>query len=189
MATFHPTFGELLTAKEVIQLTGFTMNQLRNWRIPARRELAPFGFVSIGVSPHYRKVVVEAWLERNGGSNVSYSPAGLDAEFPIGEGMQVSLEQRSATDVLSKITTETVFHWLSKKLDEKVSFINTWKEFWALTGKPYISSNEKATNFDWYEGATMTHRLFVNDAQGLGLSVDQILAIPVGAVPPVREKR
>ena len=189
MTTFHPTFGELLTAKEVIQLTGFTMNQLRNWRIPARRELAPFGFVSIGVSPHYRKVVVEAWIERNGGSNVSYVPAGLDAEFPIGEVAQVSLEQRSAADTLSKITTETVAYWLGKKLDEKVSFINTWKEFWALTGKPYVSLNDKNDNPYWYEGAVQTQRLFVNDAQGLGLPVEQVLAMPVGAVPPVKERR
>lgn len=188
MSTFHPVYGELLTAKEVIQLTGFTMNQLRNWRIPARRELAPFGFVSIGVSPHYRKVVVEAWLERNGGSNVSYSPAGLDAEFPIGEAAQLSVDQRLGLDVLSKITTENVYKWLGKELDKKYSFIRTWEEYWALTGKPYVKMDDRMTDLSWFEAAVQAKRLYVNELQGLGLSTAEVLAMPVGAVPPLVEK-
>lgn len=79
----HPKFGELLTAKEVSDLTGFTMNQLRNWRIPARRQLAPFGYLSIGATPLYRKVVVEAWLEQSGPQQVQYYPGELDERFPI----------------------------------------------------------------------------------------------------------
>lgn len=81
----HPIYGEILTAKEVSEITGFTMNQLRNWRIPARRNLAPFGFMSIGASPYYRKVVVEGWLEIHGGQKAEYFPTEFDKNYPVAE--------------------------------------------------------------------------------------------------------
>lgn len=79
----HPTYGELLTAKEVCALTGFTMNQLRNWRTEHRRHLGPFGFLSIGGTSYYRKVVVEAWLQENGPQYAVYHPTEFDKKFPL----------------------------------------------------------------------------------------------------------
>jgi hypothetical protein len=78
-----PVFGELLTSKETSELTGFTLNQLRNWRMPARRQLAPFGFLSIGNTPFYRKVVVESWVQEFGPQRPQYFPTGADLNFPL----------------------------------------------------------------------------------------------------------
>lgn len=185
---FHPLYGDLMTAKEVSDATLFTLNQLRNWRNDARAHLAPFGSVQLGGTSYYRRIVVQDYLDENGTQVGSYRMTDRDKKFPLGESVAQDLEKIDAMANLSKLTTETVSHWLNKQLDNKVSFINTWKEFWALTGKPYISSNDKSLNSAWYEGAVQTHRLFVNDIQGLGLSVEQVLSIPVGAVPPIKER-
>ena len=186
---FHPVYGDLMTAKEVSDATLFTLNQLRNWRNDARAHLAPFGSIQLGGTSYYRRVVVQDYLDENGAQTGSYRMTDRDKKFPLGESVAHDLEKLDAIASLSKLTTETVASWLGKKLDDKVSFINTWKEFWALTGKPYISSNEKDANPYWYEGAVQAQRLFVNDAQGFGLPVEQILALPVGAVPPLKERR
>lgn len=67
-------------------MTGFTMNQLRNWRIPARLHLAPFGYVAIGATAYYRKVVVEAYVEEMGFSHDAYRTTPLDLKFPLENG-------------------------------------------------------------------------------------------------------
>lgn len=68
----HPTFGDLLSSKEVAEITGFTLNQLRNFR--QRIDSAPFGFVRQGGSAWYRKVEIDAWLSRNGPVPWTYIP-------------------------------------------------------------------------------------------------------------------
>lgn len=188
MATYSPVYGELLTAKETAQLTGFTMNQLRNWRIPARQSLAPFGFVSIGVSPHYRKVVVQDYLEECGAQTANYVMTERDKKFPLGTASSNDLAKIEASNILSKITTETVYKWLGKELDKKYSFLRTWEQYWALTGKPYVKMDDRMTDLSWFEAAVQTKRLYINDLQGVGLTTEEILAMPVGAVPPLVEK-
>ncbi len=79
----HPVYGELLTAKEVSEATHFTLNQLRNWRNDTRAHLAPFGSIQIGGTSYYRKIVVEAWIERNGTQSAVYRMTDLDREFPL----------------------------------------------------------------------------------------------------------
>jgi hypothetical protein len=80
---YHATYGELLNSKQVSELTGFTMNQLRNWRSPSRRNLAPFGYLSIGGTCFYRKLVVEAWVAESGPQVVEYHPTSFDERFPL----------------------------------------------------------------------------------------------------------
>lgn len=82
----HPKFGELIPAKDVCKMTGHTMNQLRNWRIPARLHLAPFGYVAIGATAYYRKVVVEHYVKENGFSHDSYRTTAFDLKFPLENG-------------------------------------------------------------------------------------------------------
>lgn len=80
-----PVYGELLSSREVSLSTGFTMNQLRNWRLVSRHELAPFGHVRIGGTSYYRKVVVQDWIAEHGNQRGVYVQTERDKKFPIGE--------------------------------------------------------------------------------------------------------
>jgi hypothetical protein len=196
MATFNTIYGDLLTAKETAEATGFTMNQLRNWRIPARQQLAPFGFVSIGSSPHYRKVVVEAWIERNGGSNVKYVSAGLDAEFPITATTQLSVDRNNVVSILTKFTTENAYWqietWIAKQGQGFLSRV--WQPTWARVNEvldepvPYVTFNARWEDFTWFTQAVHVIRTYVAESQGLDISIAEIVKLPVGAVPPTKEK-
>ncbi len=50
----HQELGKLYTVNEAIEITGYTLNQLRNWRTPQRRDRAPFGYVQIGHNVFYK---------------------------------------------------------------------------------------------------------------------------------------
>lgn len=186
---FHPIYGDLMTAKEVAEATHFTLNQLRNWRNDTRGHLAPFGSIQIGGTSYYRRIVVQAWIDRNGTQAGTYRMTDLDREFPLNEAVSTELGKIDAINTVSRITTENVMNWLETQLDKNISFIDTWKATWAELGTDYISKNDASVNYAWYPSAVQTQRLFVSNAQGLGLTVEDIKAIPVGAVPPLNEKR
>ena len=80
-----PVYGELLSSREVSLSTGFTMNQLRNWRLPNRHDLAPFGSIQIGGTSYYREVVVQDWIDEHGNQQGVYVQTARDKKFPIGE--------------------------------------------------------------------------------------------------------
>jgi hypothetical protein len=67
-------YGTVLTSKETIELTGFTANQLRNWRMPQRRHLAPFGFLQLGNMPYYLEEEVIAYIAEHGKQEIIYHP-------------------------------------------------------------------------------------------------------------------
>jgi hypothetical protein len=184
-------------------MTGFTMNQLRNWRIPARRERAPFGFLQVGASPYYRKVVVDAWAEKNGANNVVYHATGLDAEFPVERALEEDLNRRKQLTQLASITTANqFFRWgatLGDILQEKYGdgiyehsrrLYGMWKglspeEAEALT---HIPRGRMTTNLEqYYVGSTLaTRRLWAN-TQGWDITDAEIVALPVGDIPPLKE--
>ena len=186
---FHPVYGELMNAKEVSEATMFTLNQLRNWRNDARAHLAPFGSIQIGGTSYYRRIVVQDYLDEHGTQGATYRMTDRDKKFPLGEAVSVDLDRLDAVATLSKITTETVFFWLEKQIDKKYSFLHTWKEYWALTGKPYIQKDDRMEQLSWFETAVQTQRLYFNDLQGFSLTNEEVMAIPVGAIPPLKEKR
>lgn len=198
MATFDSVYGELLTAKEVANLTGLTMNQLRNWRMPQRHDKAPFGFVSIGLAPHYRRVVVEAWLERNGGTNRKFTPLGLDTEFPINATFEGDEKRRNAMNIIANISPEnvlSVFERLSKQdrgtasryaNASKIRFIQEEMPDWEPWVNP-ITQDHRFQKPVWFTAMVKAMRLAQNEIAGLGFSEEEVLALPVGDVPPVRE--
>ncbi len=186
---FHPIYGELMTAKEVAEATHFTLNQLRNWRNDSRAHLAPFGSIQIGGTSYYRKIVVQDYLDEQGPQSGNYRMTDRDKKFPLNESVSAELGKIDAINTVSRITTENVMNWLETQLDKNISFIDTWKATWAELGEEYISKNDASTNYAWYPSAVQTQRLFVSNAQGLGLTVEDIKAIPVGAVPPLNEKK
>jgi len=196
MSIQHELYGEILTAKEVTQATGFTMNQLRNWRVPARRELAPFGFISIGATPYYRKVVIQDYLDEHGVQQDVYVMSERDKKFPIAESQVKSLEQTLSHQTLSKITTETVNDWLNTLIDTRglsasKVWMETFKEVEDALGLPRsVSGNGlRWENPTFWLPAVHTARLMTARDQELAISTEEVLALPVGDNPPTKETR
>jgi hypothetical protein len=200
MGLFDPTYGELLTAKEVCDSTGFTMNQLRNWRVPTRLDKAPFGFVSIGITPYYRKASVQLWLDENLSTNVRYTPAGVDARVPLGVASEGDYEKRKALGEIAQITSETAYgvYYSPIKARDPQGFTIALKERGLyyrskITGVPIeeltvIVSPQRLEKPDWYLGVVPTLRELYAQQQGYELSEDDILSAPLGQIPPLKEK-
>lgn len=203
MPLFDPAFGELLSSRETSELTGLTINQLRNWRLPARQDKAPFGFVQIGAAPYYRRAVVELWLERNGGSNRKYVPLGLDAEIPVDSQLEQDTEKRKHLSQLATITTANqFFRWgstLGDILQENYGkgiheharrLYGMWKGLSPEDAEQlvHIPRGKMTTNLEqYYVGSTLaTRRLWAN-TQGWDITDAELVAIPVGEIPPLKE--
>lgn len=202
MTTYDPLYGELFSAKEVVNLTGLTQNQLRNWRLPARQDKAPFGFVMIGLSPHYRKVVVEAWLERNGGANRKYVPVGLDHEFPISQSLTADSVKREHLSVLAGITTSNFWlKWYQEMFTlygtEYTNYLrDNQRRIYATFAKvspdslEHLVNSKRADNFEqYYYGNTMATRAFYALKNNWDIAEHEIISLPVGEIPPTKETK
>ena len=203
MTTFHPTYGVLMSPREVSADTGFTMNQLRNWRVPARIDKAPFGYVQIGASPLYRQVVVSAWMERNGNNNVKFIPAGLDSEFPVSDVLEKDVEKQKRLVMLSTITTANqYFRWgstLGDILQEKYGLgirehsrrlYGMWKGISVEDAQAldHVTRGQMTKNLEqYYVGSTLATRRMWADTQGWDITDAEIVSLPVGEVPPLKE--
>lgn len=195
MPTNHELYGELLTAKEVCEVTSFTMNQLRNWRVPARRELAPFGFIAIGGSPFYRKIVVQAWLDENGAQQGIYYPSEFDKRFPVGEAQALSVADSIALSTLNRLTSANVDSWINGKLSSAgLAWVKVWQGAWADVEKAlglepnFILPQNRWDNPSFWSLAVHTARKLINEEQNLGMSLEKILAIG-SATAPVKESK
>ncbi len=198
MGLFDPTYGELMSAKEVCEATGFTMNQLRNWRLPSRLDKAPFGFVSVGMSPYYRKASVQLWLDKNQGSNVRYSPAGTDLDVPVSVAFEGDVARLNALKRVAQITPENVKSWqdylfgVNQQLTLTYSNIVKNEFLSELLGfevglSNSVSAEDRFSQPVWFEATVKALRLQLNEMYGLGLSRDEVLSVPVGQVPPLKE--
>ncbi len=198
MGLFDPTYGELMSAKEVCEATGFTMNQLRNWRLPSRLDKAPFGFVSVGMSPYYRKASVQLWLDKNQGSNVRYSPAGTDLDVPVSVAFEGDVARLNALKRVAQITPENVKSWqdylfgVNQQLTLTYSNIVKNEFLSELLGfevglSNSVSAEDRFVQPVWFEATVKALRLQLNEMYGLGLSRDEVLSVPVGQVPPLKE--
>jgi hypothetical protein len=197
MSHFDPTYGDLLTAREVSDATNFTLNQLRNWRSESRKDLAPFGCIRMGGTSYYRKVVVQAWIDRNGAQTGVYHQTDLDREFPINQASSSDLNKHQAVALLSKITTENVYNWLDSQLAKQgTTFTNKhWKPTWFAIQhhldepESYVTFMNRYDYLDWFKMAVPTARYYVAQQQGLEITLDEILELPVGSIPPINEKK
>jgi hypothetical protein len=200
MSIYDPLYGELLTANEVVSVSGLTANQLRNWRVESRLHLAPFGFVSIGAKPYYRKVVVDAWVERNGGTKRVFKSAGLDAEFPVDAVLELDEDKRKNLLELASITTAN--QWLKWTPFFGRVAPKTWVDDvnrlqpelfakWSKTSRevanyvPYGKRGEFAEQ--WFVGNVLAFRRMLCSLREWDISDDELFALPVGDVPPLKE--
>lgn len=198
MAMFHPIYGELMTAKEVSLATGHTLNQLRNWRMDSRAHLAPFGSIQIGATSYYRQVVVQDWLDENGQQNGTYKMTDRDKKFPLNVAVEGDIKHREAIRMLSAIVPEnvlSVFGRLAKQSSKiAMSHANGSKNRFILEEFPEWKQYEDPITQDhrfarpvWFTAMVKAMRLAQNEIAGLGFSEEEVLALPVGDVPPVRE--
>jgi hypothetical protein len=198
VSIYDPLYGELLTVNEVVQVSGLTANQLRNWRVEARLHLAPFGYVSIGAKPYYRKIVVDAWLERNGGTQRVFRSAGIDAEFPVDAVLELDEDKRKNLLELASITTAN--QWLKwtpffgrvspktwvddvNQLQPELfaKFSHTFTDWYV----PYGKRGENPEQ--WFVGNVLAFRRMLCNLRGWDISDDELFALPVGDVPPLKE--
>jgi hypothetical protein len=203
LTTYHPKFGELYSPKEVADLTGFTANQLRNWR-QRQGETMPFGFIRQGGTSFYRKVVVDAWLEENDGGLAEYVMSDLDKRFPIERELATDRDKVENLKKLSAITTANAYlkwyQWYcdSSGLDYNTTATNTenWqKQFWSIhTATPLDQVSKPPTrkqraeqpDYYWLSWCWAMRRAYA-DVYSLDVSDEEIMSLPSGEVPPLKE--
>jgi hypothetical protein len=203
MTQYDPLYGELLTSREVSEMTGFTLNQLRNYRMPERQSKMPFGFLRVGGTTLYRKAVIEAWLEENGLITPEYFQAEIDKKVPLNQVLADDPEKRKVLEKLKGITTEnswtSMATWVTDHsgLPNPTRFIhNEGKRLLAIERGiedwktiPTPNPDLKAVDQEgyWKIWTYGVRRAFV-EANQLDVSDEEIMRIPIGDVPPLKTK-
>jgi len=203
MAQYDSLYGELLTSREVAEITGFTLNQLRNYRMPDRQSKMPFGFLRVGGTTLYRKAVIEAWLEENGSITPEYFQADIDKKVPLNQILAIDPEKRKALDRLKAITTENSFDsmatWAIERsgIQNGTGFIHDEGrrllalergiEDWKSIARPAITMKETDQEGFWKIWTYGVRRVFVVTNQ-LDVTDEELIRIPIGDVPPLKTK-
>jgi hypothetical protein len=194
---YDPIYGELLTSREVSELSGFTMNQLRNHR--TRPEISPFPFVRQGGTSWYRKDDIALWLEDNGSVEYQYIRVPNAKSAPL-RNTTIDAERKGHLDELTKITTRNAwskwYTWFTESAGWKDPYGDTRKwqnELWKLsTGEELDtiypkSAFHKMRNDDpqrYWPSFTYAMRKAVAQVRGYDITDEEIIEIPVGEVPP-----
>jgi hypothetical protein len=113
VSTYHPKFGNLLTSREVSDMTGFTMNQLRYFR--QMPDKSPFPFIRKGQTTLYREQDIQKYVEQNGAIGEEYIvPEGFDPA-PL---VNPTYEAKSNKDfaAMAKIKTNNAWSKVSEGL-------------------------------------------------------------------------
>jgi hypothetical protein len=197
LSTYHPKYGELLTSREVSDLTGFTMNQLRNQR--TKPETSPIKFVRQGGTSWYRKSDVDAYIEINGGSEWEYIGGPESIATPLVNESAVG-QRKEYLDELSKITTRNAwtkwYTWFTDQSGWKDPYGDTRKwqvELWKLsTGEDLDELYPKSAFYKmraedplrFWPSITFAMRKAVAEVRGHEITDQEIIEIPVGEVPP-----
>jgi hypothetical protein len=197
LSTYHPKYGELLTSREVSDLTGFTMNQLRNQR--TKPETSPIKFVRQGGTSWYRKSDVDAYIEINGGSEWEYIGGPESIATPLVNESAVG-QRKEYLDELSKITTRNSwtkwYTWFTDQSGWKDPYGDTRKwqvELWKLsTGEDLDELYPKSAFYKmraedplrFWPSITFAMRKAVAQVRGHEITDQEIIEIPVGEVPP-----
>jgi hypothetical protein len=197
LSTYHPKYGELLTSREVSDLTGFTMNQLRNQR--TKPETSPIKFVRQGGTSWYRKSDVDAYIEINGGSEWEYIGGPESIATPLVNESAVG-QRKEYLDELSKITTRNAwtkwYTWFTDHSGWKDPYGDTRKwqvELWKLsTGEDLDELYPKSAFYKmraedplrFWPSITLAMRKAVAQVRGHEITDQEIIELPVGEVPP-----
>lgn len=198
MPDYHPMYGVLLTSNEVSDMTGHSLNQLRNFR--QRPATSPFPFLKNGGTCRYRKSDIDAWLEENGGIAMEYVVPDNVKPTPL-NNPNFDLARQQYINRLAQINTSNAWGskatWLLEQsgLQNPYKQIDIWaEELWALhTGQPSSENGwimlAKA-KFEKPEMYWQTTVWAVRKGYAVMSKWDvtdqEIIEIPVGDVPPLK---
>lgn len=204
---FDPEFGEMVEVGEVSRLTGLSVHQLRSWRKPEYAHLAKFEVYRSPLSSKvwYRLADVEVWLAEqgivsglSGLSRVAELPNAVRAEVVA---VSVSDEKRRWLLELGDITTETMWLRWSNRLSEMLGAdfpkrlrVEQARLFALWRGLPveavdvFVPVGRKHEVPDqFFVGNVLAFRRLLADVRGWSVNDAELLALPVGDVPPLRE--
>lgn len=197
MGHYDPIYGELLTSREVSDLTGYTLNQLRNQRL--RPETSPLPFVRQGGTSWYRKDDIDLWLEENGAIEYQYVKVPNAKAAPLRNAV-VDYEQKKHLEEIVKITTRNAWtKWYTWFTDH-----SGWPDPYGDTRKWQVELHKLATGEDleqlypkgefykmrtqdiarFWPSLTWAMRKAVAQVRGYEITDEEIIAAPVGEVPP-----
>jgi len=194
---YDPIYGDLLTSREVSELTGYTMNQLRNHR--TRPEISPFPFVRQGGTSWYRKDDISLWLEENGSVEYQYIRVPNAKSAPL-RNTNIDAERKGHLEEIVKITTRNSwtkwYTWFTDHSGWKDPYGDTRKwqsELYKLAtgedleelyplGNYYKMRTEDPQRF--WPSLTYAMRKAVAQVRGYEITDEEIIAAPVGEVPP-----
>jgi hypothetical protein len=202
MGYYDPKFGDLLTSKETAELTGFTMNQLRNFR---QRGNSPIHFLSDGNTSWYRKQDVMTYIQQNGVKKLEYHTTGSYEPAPVSE-IDVSPERREHFAAMAKITSynsfareETLAQSGFGSYGEGANFMATegyrlyelatgedLSELFAPDSAAYNMSRKTMPQIFW-PIQVYGVRAGARKVYGWDVSDQDIINAPVGEVPPTKQ--
>ena len=199
MSHYDPVYGELLNSREVSNLTGFTMNQLRNHR---QKKQSPIPYLNAGATSWYRRSDVQKYLEEKGTIAFEYVvPEGFEATPLVG-----SVADSARRDDIAKIRNITSRNCWTKWatfVTEEAGFQGV--EAYDLIESEQVRLYELATGdnlkalypdviqfnlmrkhdpFRFWPSYTYGIRSAVRKAMNLDVTDQEIIDAPVGEVPP-----
>ena len=199
MSIFHPRFGVLLTSREASDVTGFTVNQLRNDRQKEVPVLLPF--VKQGGSSWYRKDDVDLLLEANGGADWEYVG---DGRAPLRNELATG-EHKAILDRLADVTSVNAWSkWYGWFVDSSGWKGDVYRDVWGWMCDLYLKHSgedlvdlgyvnhlsfgklRKEDPVRFWVAITFAMRRAVAEVNGWVVSDEEILLAPVGDVPPLR---
>lgn len=203
MTQFDPLYGELLTSREVSEMTGLTLNQLRNYRLPERQHKMPFGFIRIGGTALYRKAVIDTWLEENGVAQPEYIQADIDKKVPLNNVLAMDSEKRSILNRLKTITTENATGSMGDRVTgsnglpnamlviqnegRRMLGIERGVEDFKSFGIPNNDMKAKDPEGYWKIMTWGVRKAYALSGN-LEVTDEDIMSIPIGDVPPLKIK-
>lgn len=197
--------GTLIGIAEVSELTGITKAQLRNWRKPEHVHLARLeGYQNpFSRDVWYRLLDVEKYLAENGVQMgaTSFAPIGSPnaVKAPLLDA-NLSHRQMKGKSMLLEITPENVYavreRFMTKNREiaydyatkRERQFIKEIVGDYDPMTRP-INFETRFSEPDWFTASVKAMRLAQNEIAGLGFSEEEVLALPIGQVPPLRETK
>ena len=199
MTYFDPQYGYLMTSKEVAEITGFTLNQLRNFR---QRGNSPIHFLSDGNTSWYRKEDVIRYVENHGTKKLEYHKTGDYEAAPI-TGSPADIYKREDIAAMSKIVTSNAWSKWTEKLTQNgpLSVSDGMKFLRAETvrllklgtgddleelypGETYdfwLRTNDPVR---FWKGRTWATRSLARQIYEWNVTDEDIINVPIGEVPP-----
>jgi hypothetical protein len=197
-----PVDGTLIGIAEVSAMTGFTPHQIRSWRKPENYDKAVFEALRDPASSTiwYRLVDVEDWCAQHDKQSFLRAIPAPNAFKSSRVNEVESYEKRTALEGIAEITSENAYYvWFEKfskvdykRLLDKLQTRSGYYKAKILGGQPedyqHISAPQRLANPQWFTGAVPAMRELYAELNGIDLTEEEILSVPIGQVPPLSEK-